>query len=71
MDNITRPLFARFGKLQLPPLAFLFAIAAGTLTFGARGLLLGPLALRLLVEVMGLVREERFGEAPRTAAHVP
>lgn len=57
MDNLLRPVFAKRAKLNLPSAAVLFAIFGGLVVFGGWGILLGPLAVRLAVEALDLLRE--------------
>jgi len=60
VDNITRPAFQRWGgKLGLPASLLLLAAFGGFSAFGAAGLALGPLAIRLAREVLEIARERR------------
>jgi len=60
VDNITRPAFQKWGgKLNLPASLLLLAAFGGFSAFGAAGLALGPLALRLAREVLEIGRERR------------
>jgi len=60
VDNITRPVFQRWGgNLSLPASLLLLAAFGGFSAFGAAGLALGPLALRLAREVLEIARENR------------
>lgn len=65
MDNLLRPVLAKRAKLNLPSAATLFAIFGGLVVFGGWGILLGPLAARLAVEALDLLRER--GEASALA----
>jgi predicted PurR-regulated permease PerM len=56
-DNVLRPLLARWGSLQLHPFLVLFSMLGGVMILGGWGLILGPLVLRLGLEVLSLVRE--------------
>jgi predicted PurR-regulated permease PerM len=47
VDNLVRPLLARWGRLQLPTYVVLISMFAGVLAIGAWGLLVAPLAVRL------------------------
>ena len=70
VDNVTRPVFQRWGgKLTLPASLLLLAAFGGLSAFGAAGLALGPLALRLAREVLEIARERR--EDAERAATVP
>jgi predicted PurR-regulated permease PerM len=53
VDNLLRPVFARFGKLDLSSFVLLTSIFGGLAMFGTWGLVLGPLFARLAKE--GLV----------------
>lgn len=59
IDNILRPVFSRFGKLELSTFVLLTSIFGGIAAFGPGGLLLGPLLARLAKEALVLAREER------------
>ena len=56
-DNVLRPLLARWGSLKLHPFLVLFSMLGGVMMLGGWGLILGPLVLRLGLEVLSLVRE--------------
>lgn len=60
VDNLARPVFARFGELKLSSFVLLTAIFGGLAIFGAWGLLLGPLFVRLAKEALVLLREDRL-----------
>jgi len=57
IDNLVRPYLARRGQLQLPTYVVLVAMFGGIELLGARGLLLGPLVVRLAKEALELRRE--------------
>lgn len=64
IDNIVRPLFQRWGgRLNLPAFWLLLAAFGGLAAFGAVGLVIGPLALRLAREILEIAREARHGES--------
>jgi predicted PurR-regulated permease PerM len=60
IDNILRPWISRRAQVGLDTTVVLVAIFGGIIAFGAWGLLLGPLAVRLAVEAMSIVREKRL-----------
>jgi len=60
VDNVMRPIFARFGKLELSTFVLLTSIFGGLAMFGTWGLLLGPLAVRLAKEALILARTDRL-----------
>jgi predicted PurR-regulated permease PerM len=62
VDNVMRPIFARFGKLELSTFVLLTSIFGGLAMFGTWGLLLGPLAVRLAKEALILARTDRLHE---------
>ncbi|MBI2392199.1 MAG: AI-2E family transporter [Deltaproteobacteria bacterium] len=66
IDNFLRPYFARYGKLDLPAFVVLVAMFGGLALFGAWGLALGPLLVRLFVEALRIAREERMTGAHTT-----
>jgi predicted PurR-regulated permease PerM len=57
VDNVVRPLTARFGTLELPPFVLIVSVLGGVSVFGPSGLLLGPLIVRLTVEAVRLAHE--------------
>jgi predicted PurR-regulated permease PerM len=59
VDNVMRPIFARFGKLELPVFVLLTSIFGGLAIFGVWGLILGPLFARLAKEALIIAREEQ------------
>jgi predicted PurR-regulated permease PerM len=77
VDNIMRPVFARFGKLHLSTFVLLTAIFGGLAIFGPWGLMLGPLLARLAKEALVMAREDRLHtkraelDAAAAAAAVP
>jgi predicted PurR-regulated permease PerM len=65
IDNVVRPVLARYGSLQLPTFVVLVSMFGGIALVGASGLILGPLLVRLAVEALSIAREARF-----TGAHL-
>jgi predicted PurR-regulated permease PerM len=59
VDNVMRPVFARFGKLELSTFVLLTSIFGGLAFFGAWGFILGPLFARLAKEALIMAREDR------------
>jgi predicted PurR-regulated permease PerM len=59
VDNFARPALSRYGKLRLPTYLLFVAMLGGLAAFGAWGILLGPLFVRLAVEALALLRSER------------
>ncbi len=59
VDNVLRPVFARFGKLDLSTFVLLTSIFGGLAFFGAWGLVLGPIFARLAKEALIIARLER------------
>ncbi len=59
IDNFVRPCLARKGRLQLPTFVVALAMFGGIASMGARGLILGPLILRLAKELLAIWREQR------------
>jgi predicted PurR-regulated permease PerM len=58
-DNFVRPLLSRFAELDLQTFVLFAAMLGGIAVFGAWGLLLGPLCVRLAVEALRIGRERR------------
>ena len=63
-DNIIRPWLSRYGHLQLPTFVVLVSMLGGIGAFGAWGVLLGPLLVRLAVEALAIWHDEQ-GADPR------
>jgi predicted PurR-regulated permease PerM len=60
VDNVMRPVFARYGKLELSTFVLLTSIFGGLAIFGTWGLLLGPLFARLAKEALIMARIDRL-----------
>jgi predicted PurR-regulated permease PerM len=58
-DNFVRPYLSRHAKLDLPTFVLFAAMLGGLGTFGAWGILAGPLFVRLAVEGLRIWRLER------------
>jgi predicted PurR-regulated permease PerM len=57
LDNVLRPVLAKHAKLDLPIFAVLLTMIGGVVLFGAAGVLLGPLLMRLAVEALDIARD--------------
>jgi predicted PurR-regulated permease PerM len=72
LDNFVRPLLSRVANVDLPTFLLLVAMLGGIVTFGAWGLLAGPLFVRLAVEGLRLGRERReLGPDPEPQMALP
>jgi predicted PurR-regulated permease PerM len=58
VDNVVRPLTARFGRLDMAPLVLILSLLGGVTVFGASGIVLGPLVVRLTIEALRIAREQ-------------
>ena len=58
IDNILRPVLARWGRLDLPVSLQIFAVFGGFAIFGAWGFLIGPLLVRMAKEALDIARDE-------------
>jgi predicted PurR-regulated permease PerM len=56
LDNILKPMLAKWGHLQLPSVLVLVGMLGGFVVVGPWGLLLGPLVLRLAGEAIAISR---------------
>lgn len=56
IDNVLRPVFSRFGALQMPVLVLFVSAFGGLLVLGAWGAILGPLIVRLTIEALRMER---------------
>ena len=69
VDNVLRPVFARYGELQLSSFALLLSMFGGLTLFGGWGLALGPLLVRLAIEALEIAKETHlFGVVAEPAA---
>lgn len=59
IDNVVRPYLARKGRLELPTFVVALAMFGGLASLGPRGLLFGPLIVRLAKELLVIWREQR------------
>ncbi len=59
IDNVVRPYFVRWGKLQLSPFVVMVSVFGGLAAFGPWGILFGPVALRVGLEILKIARDER------------
>jgi predicted PurR-regulated permease PerM len=62
IDNVLRPVFSRFGALDMHVFLLVVSIFGGLATIGPAGAAFGPLVVRLTIEALRLAREERTGE---------
>jgi predicted PurR-regulated permease PerM len=69
VDNMVRPLLARFGRLKLPAFAVLVSMLGGVVVYGAAGALLGPLVLRLCAEALAILSEAQRAPEPGSMPH--
>ena len=60
IDNLLRPLFARYAELRMHSLVLFVAMLGGIVVFGTWGLLLGPLLVRWASEGLSMLREQRL-----------
>lgn len=57
VDNVLHPMLARYGHLRMHGLLLFIAMLGGIAVFGPGGLLLGPLCVRMAVEVLAMLRQ--------------
>lgn len=57
IDNIARPWLSRYGNLLLPTFVLFVSMLGGLAAFGAWGVLLGPLFVRMAAEALDIWRE--------------
>jgi len=58
IDNVLRPILARWGQLDLPVALQILSVFGGFVIFGAWGFLLGPLLVRMAREAMDIARDQ-------------
>ncbi len=61
IDNLLRPVFARWGALNMNMYVLFVAVFGGLAVFGTWGALMGPLVVRLTMEVLALNAHEPVG----------
>ncbi|MDP2269611.1 MAG: AI-2E family transporter [Archangium sp.] len=59
IDNLLRPIYARMGALKMPMFLLFLSVFGGLAAFGTWGALIGPLIVRLAIEVLAIVQEEK------------
>jgi predicted PurR-regulated permease PerM len=57
VDNVMHPLLAQYAHLRMHGLLLFMSMLGGIAVFGAGGLLLGPLCVRLAIEALTMLRE--------------
>ena len=58
IDNLLRPLFARMGALKMPTFLLFLSVFGGLVVFGTWGALMGPLIVRLTMELLESAKED-------------
>jgi|CXWL01.1.fsa_nt_gi predicted PurR-regulated permease PerM len=59
MDNVMRPIFSRYGQLELPVFVLFLSVFGGLVIYGPFGAMLGPLVVRLTKEALTVWSAER------------
>jgi predicted PurR-regulated permease PerM len=59
IDNFLRPIYARMGALKMPLYLLFLSVFGGLAAFGTWGALVGPLIVRLAMEVLAISKEEQ------------
>jgi predicted PurR-regulated permease PerM len=60
IDNAVRPFFVRWGRLDLSPFVVMVSVFGGLATAGPWGILLGPIVVRLGLEVLRICGDEHL-----------
>ncbi|HVU04541.1 MAG TPA: AI-2E family transporter [Polyangiaceae bacterium] len=60
VDNFVKPVLSTRARLRLPPVLVFVTMLSGIVAFGPAGLLLGPLFVRIAIEILEIAREERL-----------
>jgi predicted PurR-regulated permease PerM len=58
VDNLLRPLLVHRGQLQLTPFVLFVSMLGAVTLFGASGIVLGPLFVRMAVEALAIARPQ-------------
>jgi predicted PurR-regulated permease PerM len=69
VDNLVRPYLARRGRLQLPTYVVLVSMFGGVALLGARGLIIGPLVVRLAKAALEAPDASHTRWRPRPRGH--
>ena len=65
IDNVLRPLYARMGALRMPMFLLFVAVFGGLAAFGTWGALIGPLIVRLAMELLAIANGEPPQPGPK------
>lgn len=60
VDNFLKPIISTHVSLKLPAIMVFITMLSGVVAFGPAGLLLGPLFVRIAMEALEIVRDERW-----------
>ncbi len=69
IDNLLRPVFAKYGSVQMPMFLLFLSVFGGLAAFGTWGALMGPLAVRLAMEVLAILNHESVAESVKPDAN--
>jgi predicted PurR-regulated permease PerM len=59
IENVIKPLLTRYGRLRLPVAVMFVSMLGGALVAGPSGLVLGPIVVRLALEMVLIAKDER------------
>ncbi|MDP1827874.1 MAG: AI-2E family transporter [Archangium sp.] len=75
IDNLLRPIYARMGALKMPMFLLFLSVFGGLAAFGTWGALIGPLIVRMAMEVISIAsdpaREGRADAKPEQRGEQP
>ncbi|MBP9111419.1 MAG: AI-2E family transporter [Polyangiaceae bacterium] len=60
IDNFLKPLISNRAQLKVAPMLLFITMLSGLVAFGAAGLVLGPLFVRLALEILAILRDEQL-----------
>ena len=63
IDNFLRPIYARIGALEMPLYLLFLSVFGGLAAFGTWGAVIGPLVVRLAMEILAISKEEEVKSA--------
>lgn len=63
IDNFLRPIYSRIGALEMPLYLLFLSVFGGLAAFGTWGAVIGPLVVRLAMEVLAISKEEEVKSA--------
>ncbi len=71
VDNLMRPWFAHYARLAMPTYVVALSMFGGLALVGFQGLVLGPVVVRVTLELLAIVRDDALAEGPESRVQGP